>query len=237
MACRGPETAKRQGHLLRRLAPDLMLLQEVNACSSVALADAAGADRIVGSIDLGAGSRPPAGTAARGRHRRPRAGSVSFVAPSCTGPDAGRYAKRRTVLRFYPGQPPLGMAASPEPPAALQVVGHRAEHVDDRSRTTNCRLASSSARGVNIGRDHVRRRKSSTRSVTSCFGNIPARARARVSGSLAKNRSYSTCRPPKELHAISHARWNNRTRSLAELASVARYFRSMVPVVRQNPPR
>lgn len=49
---RGPETAKRQGGLLRDLAPDLMLLQEVNRSSSEVLRDAAGADWMVRAIDM-----------------------------------------------------------------------------------------------------------------------------------------------------------------------------------------
>jgi hypothetical protein len=49
---RGRDTAKRQGGLLRELAPDLMLLQELNPSASTVLADAAGADRMVRAIDL-----------------------------------------------------------------------------------------------------------------------------------------------------------------------------------------
>ena len=49
---RGPEAAKRQGGLLRKLAPDLMLLQERDPGSSAVLADAAGADWMVRAIDL-----------------------------------------------------------------------------------------------------------------------------------------------------------------------------------------
>ena len=49
---RGREAAKRQGDLLRGLAPNLMLLQEVNPGSSAVLADAAGADWMVRTIDL-----------------------------------------------------------------------------------------------------------------------------------------------------------------------------------------
>jgi endonuclease/exonuclease/phosphatase (EEP) superfamily protein YafD len=52
LAFRGPKTAKRQGGLLRELAPDLILLQELNPDSSDVLADAAGADWIVRAIDL-----------------------------------------------------------------------------------------------------------------------------------------------------------------------------------------
>jgi hypothetical protein len=52
LAFRGPKTAKRQGGLLRELAPDLMLLQELNPDSSDVLAAAAGADWIVRAIDL-----------------------------------------------------------------------------------------------------------------------------------------------------------------------------------------
>jgi endonuclease/exonuclease/phosphatase (EEP) superfamily protein YafD len=52
VAFRGPEAAKRQGDLLRQLAPDLMLLQEVNPGSSAILAAAAGADWMVRAIDL-----------------------------------------------------------------------------------------------------------------------------------------------------------------------------------------
>ena len=52
IAFRGPKAAKRQGCLLRKLAPDLMLLQEVNPGSSAVLADAAGAEWIVQAIDL-----------------------------------------------------------------------------------------------------------------------------------------------------------------------------------------
>jgi hypothetical protein len=52
IAFRGPKAAKRQGGLLRELAPDLMLLQELNPGSSAVLADAAGADWMVRAIDL-----------------------------------------------------------------------------------------------------------------------------------------------------------------------------------------
>jgi hypothetical protein len=52
IAFRGPEAAKRQGDLLRQLDPDLMLLQEFNRGSSNVLADGAGADWTVSSIDL-----------------------------------------------------------------------------------------------------------------------------------------------------------------------------------------
>jgi hypothetical protein len=52
LAFRGPKAAKRQGGLLGELAPDLMLLQELNPDSSAILADAAGADWIVRAIDL-----------------------------------------------------------------------------------------------------------------------------------------------------------------------------------------
>jgi endonuclease/exonuclease/phosphatase family metal-dependent hydrolase len=51
IAFRGREAAKRQGGLLRQLAPDLMLLQEVNPSSSDYLAETAGADWIVTAID------------------------------------------------------------------------------------------------------------------------------------------------------------------------------------------
>ena len=49
---RGPKAAQQQGGLLRKLAPDLTLLQEVNPGSSAVLADAAGADWMVRAIDL-----------------------------------------------------------------------------------------------------------------------------------------------------------------------------------------
>jgi hypothetical protein len=49
---RGPKAAKWQGDLLRELAPDLMLLQEVNPGSSEVLRAAAGADWMVRAIDL-----------------------------------------------------------------------------------------------------------------------------------------------------------------------------------------
>jgi hypothetical protein len=52
IAFRGPEAAKRQGGLLRELAPDLMLLQELNPGSSAVLRDAAGADWMVSAIGL-----------------------------------------------------------------------------------------------------------------------------------------------------------------------------------------
>jgi hypothetical protein len=52
IAFRGPEAAKRQGGLLRKLAADLMLLQEVNPGSSEVLRAAAGADWMVRGIDL-----------------------------------------------------------------------------------------------------------------------------------------------------------------------------------------
>lgn len=52
MAFRGLEAAKRQGDLLRKLAPDLMLLQELNPGSSTALKEAAGADWMIRAIDL-----------------------------------------------------------------------------------------------------------------------------------------------------------------------------------------
>jgi len=52
LAFRGLKAAKRQGCLLRKLAPDLMLLQEVNPGSSEILRAAAGADWMVRAIDL-----------------------------------------------------------------------------------------------------------------------------------------------------------------------------------------
>jgi hypothetical protein len=52
VAFRSPETAERQGDLLRELAPDLILLQEVNPRSSEVLCKAAGADWMVRAIDL-----------------------------------------------------------------------------------------------------------------------------------------------------------------------------------------
>ena len=52
IAFRGPKAAKRQGGLLRELAPDLMLLQELNPGSSKDLAKAAGADWMVRAVDL-----------------------------------------------------------------------------------------------------------------------------------------------------------------------------------------
>jgi len=54
---RGPKAAKLQGGLLRQLAPNLMLLQEVNSGSSAVLAEAAGADWMVKAIDLRAPER------------------------------------------------------------------------------------------------------------------------------------------------------------------------------------
>ena len=52
LAFRGLKAAKRQGCLLRKLSPNLMLLQEVNPGSSEALVAAAGADWMVRAIDL-----------------------------------------------------------------------------------------------------------------------------------------------------------------------------------------
>lgn len=52
LAFRGPEIAKRQGNLLRELAPHLMLLQEINPSSSNVLCDAAGVDWMVRAADL-----------------------------------------------------------------------------------------------------------------------------------------------------------------------------------------
>jgi endonuclease/exonuclease/phosphatase family metal-dependent hydrolase len=52
VAFRGRKTAKRQGDLLRKFAPNLILLQEVNPDSSEVLCDAAGADWIARAIDL-----------------------------------------------------------------------------------------------------------------------------------------------------------------------------------------
>jgi len=49
---RSRRAAKGQGDLLRELAPNLMLLQEVNPGSSEVLAEAAGADWMVRAIDL-----------------------------------------------------------------------------------------------------------------------------------------------------------------------------------------
>jgi hypothetical protein len=75
MAYRGPKTAKRQGDLLRQLAPDLMLLQEVNPSSSEVLSEAAGADWMVRAIDLctgesdGSPTRRLVGVAIAGRGR------------------------------------------------------------------------------------------------------------------------------------------------------------------------
>jgi exonuclease III len=48
----GVKTAKRQGDLLRKLDPDLLLLQKVNPGSSEVLRAAAGADWMVRAIDL-----------------------------------------------------------------------------------------------------------------------------------------------------------------------------------------
>jgi hypothetical protein len=78
---RGRKTAKRQGDLLREIAPDLMLLQEVNPRSSEDPRDAAGADWMVRAIDL----RTPdpedspvrwRGVAIAGRGRPPRRKSL-----------------------------------------------------------------------------------------------------------------------------------------------------------------
>jgi exonuclease III len=52
MAFRGTEAAKRQGDLLRKLAPDLMLLQELNPNSSEVVRKAAGADWMISAIGL-----------------------------------------------------------------------------------------------------------------------------------------------------------------------------------------
>jgi exonuclease III len=52
IAFRGPKAAKRQGALLRELAPDLVLLQELNPGSSAVLTDAADTDWMVRAIDL-----------------------------------------------------------------------------------------------------------------------------------------------------------------------------------------
>jgi hypothetical protein len=49
---RGCKAAELQGGLLRELAPDLMLLQEVNPGSSEVLREAAAAHWIIGAIDL-----------------------------------------------------------------------------------------------------------------------------------------------------------------------------------------
>jgi endonuclease/exonuclease/phosphatase family metal-dependent hydrolase len=75
IAFRGPETAKRQGGLLRELAPDLMLLQELNPGSSAVLKAAAGADWMVRAIDLRTSApddslvrRPGVAIAGRGLH-------------------------------------------------------------------------------------------------------------------------------------------------------------------------
>jgi endonuclease/exonuclease/phosphatase family metal-dependent hydrolase len=76
---RGPEAAKRQGDLLRELAPDLMLLQELNPGSSAILADAAGADWMVRAIDLRAAE--PGDTPVR---RRGVAIASRGLAPGCS---------------------------------------------------------------------------------------------------------------------------------------------------------
>ncbi len=80
---RGRETAKRQGGLLRELAPDLMLLQELNPGSSKALAAAAGADWMITAMNLGnpgPGVLPVSGgTAANGRRTNRNERSVSDV--------------------------------------------------------------------------------------------------------------------------------------------------------------
>jgi hypothetical protein len=49
---RGAAGARRQGELLRRLGPDLMLLQEVNLGSAETLRQAAGADWLICAADL-----------------------------------------------------------------------------------------------------------------------------------------------------------------------------------------
>jgi endonuclease/exonuclease/phosphatase family metal-dependent hydrolase len=70
-----PERAKRQGDLLRELAPDLMLLQEVNPRSSEVLRDSAGADWMVRAIDLPDPEHSPVrrrGVAIAGRGLPPR---------------------------------------------------------------------------------------------------------------------------------------------------------------------
>ncbi|MGD0104920.1 MAG: endonuclease/exonuclease/phosphatase family protein [Rhodopila sp.] len=52
LAFRGPEAAKPQGDLLCKLAPDLMLLQELNPNSSAVLKKAAGANWMIEAVDL-----------------------------------------------------------------------------------------------------------------------------------------------------------------------------------------
>jgi hypothetical protein len=72
--------AERQGRLLRELAPDLMLLQELNPGSSAVLADAAGADWMVRAIDL----RTPEPDDSPVRRRRRAVAIASHGPPSRT---------------------------------------------------------------------------------------------------------------------------------------------------------
>jgi len=57
IAFHGPEAAKRQGGLLRELAPDLILCEELNPGAAVVLADAAGAHWMVRSVTYVSQSR------------------------------------------------------------------------------------------------------------------------------------------------------------------------------------
>jgi hypothetical protein len=74
---RGAARASGQGELLRKLSPDLMLLQEVNLSAAEALRQAAGADWLVCAADLrtrAADDRPvrSRGVAIGGRGPAPR---------------------------------------------------------------------------------------------------------------------------------------------------------------------
>jgi hypothetical protein len=103
IAFRGPKAAKLQGGLLRELAPDLMLLQELNPGSSTVLADAAGADWMVRAIDLR--TPEPDDSPVRGRgvaiaghglHPAVRGCSVRFGCPS--GSCSSRHRRRERRL-------------------------------------------------------------------------------------------------------------------------------------------
>ena len=52
VAFRATAAAQRQGHLLRELGPDLLLLQEVNPGSAEVLRRAAGASWLIRAVDL-----------------------------------------------------------------------------------------------------------------------------------------------------------------------------------------
>lgn len=81
----GKQRALRQGELLRKLEPDLILLQEANPRSAQALRLAAGADWLIPASDLMA--RPPQGRAVANPRGAAIAGRGQRPGPAWLQPD------------------------------------------------------------------------------------------------------------------------------------------------------